>query len=84
VLFKTPWLGFVSTKNEGSIQNDNLPQPAFLDVMKMPSVAQDSHFIFNGFANGWMLDPAKVCKETNACVRRADGKLTMDLVIGFV
>lgn len=77
-------LGFVSAKNEGSIQNDNLPKPAFLDVMKMPSVAEDSHFIANGFANGWILDPEKVCKEPNACIRGVDGKLTMDLVIEFM
>lgn len=43
-------------------------------------MAEVSHTI----ANGWVLDPAKVCKEPNACVRGADGKLTMDMVIEFV
>jgi hypothetical protein len=52
--------------------------------MTMPSVAQDIHFIANGFANGWMLDPENVCKEPNACIRGVDGKLTMDLVIEFM
>lgn len=77
-------LGFVSAKNGGSIQNDNLPASAFLDVLKMPSVAEGSHTIANGFANGWTLDPSMVCKAPNACVREADGKLTMDMVIEFV
>lgn len=81
---KTRSLGFVSAKIEGTIQNDNLPKPSFLNVLKMPSMAEDNHHVVNGFANGWMLDPAKVCKAPNACVHEGDGRLTMDLVIEFI
>jgi len=47
--------------------------------------AVDSHFPLNGYANGWYVDPAKLCASgRGGCTHRADGSYDIELVAEFV
>lgn len=63
---------FISKSNFGSIQNDNLK---YLNENNADQNKQDgiSHFVANGYANGWLLDIDQICKNENSCQKNPDG-----------
>ena len=77
-------LRFISARNQGTIQNDNLPDISLIGMLMAPTINGSRHVTTNGFANGWMIDPSSLCKRVNACVRSADGKISIDLMIEFL
>lgn len=46
--------------------------------------AGELHIVANGYANGWVVDPQKICKnEKNICSRNEDGSYNLHLLVEF-
>ncbi len=63
-------ISFVSKNFQGTIQNDNLPDGYFWETwFKNPISEEDNHLMVNGYANSWIIDVEKMCKDNpNFCV----------------
>jgi 2-polyprenyl-3-methyl-5-hydroxy-6-metoxy-1,4-benzoquinol methylase len=76
--------GFISKNYGGTIQNDNLQSGHFYDVIfKKPAIDESSHFMANGYANGWIISPEKLCQENAGCVKNKDGSYDFEIVSEF-
>jgi len=78
-------IDFVSKKIYGTIQNDNLPNgPIFETWLKRPIENNKNHFMVNGYANSWIIDPKKICiQHSTACIRNSDGSFDFEIVVEF-
>jgi 2-polyprenyl-3-methyl-5-hydroxy-6-metoxy-1,4-benzoquinol methylase len=75
---------FISKDYGGTIQNDNLQGGHFYDViLKNPVVGEDSHFVANGYANGWIISLDKLCRNNSNCVKNKDGSYDFEIVSEF-
>lgn len=77
-------LRFISQRNQGTIQNDNLPDLSLRELLAAPTVINFQHIIANGFANGWIIDPANVCSQSLSCQSDTSGNHTIDFLLEFV
>lgn len=72
--FSMQWRLEPGGKNAGS----------WLPMAKAASLPGADHVRFNGFMNGWYIDPAAMCRANSArCVRNANGSYNIDLVMEF-
>lgn len=74
---------YISKKNRNSIQNNNLVQPNFLEVLFTKPIPSKHHFVANGFSNGWIIKPEEVCKVSKNCLVNRDGSYDMEIVIEY-
>jgi hypothetical protein len=75
---------FISKNFQGTIQNDNLPSGNFWETwLKKPIADEKSHLKANGYANSWIIDPAKTCKNNNNCSINPDGSYEMEFIVEF-
>jgi hypothetical protein len=87
-------IDFISKNLKGTIQNDNLPDGGLFETLGAPSIEEKDHMMANGYANSWILSPAKICqgkgtdgkpdgKENGFCIKNPDGTYDLELVIEF-
>ncbi|MDO8515120.1 MAG: hypothetical protein Q7S14_01345 [bacterium] len=55
---------FVSKNFQGTIQNDNLPTGQIWETWFKTPMPEETHQLVNGYANSWLIDPAKTCAKT--------------------
>ncbi|KKS96085.1 MAG: hypothetical protein UV73_C0012G0113 [Candidatus Gottesmanbacteria bacterium GW2011_GWA2_43_14] len=46
-------------------------------------VPDDTHLMVNGYANSWIIDPEKICKNNGFCKINDDGSYDLEMVIEF-
>jgi len=76
-------VAFVSKNIQGTIQNDNLANGPISETWLKTPLSETSHFTVNGYANSWIIDPAKICSDDNKCIKNSDGTFDMELVVEF-
>jgi len=74
---------FISKDFKGTIQNNNLPSGHFYETWLKKNITEVTHFTVNGYANGWVVDVAKLCAESQVCRQNDDGTFDMELIIEF-
>lgn len=86
---KYPWqkgsasLGFISKNQNGTIINNNLSDGDFFETWSNKAMlSNDTHFIANGYANGWQVDPKAIC-ENELCKKNDDGTYDFEIVIEY-
>ena len=75
---------FVSKNFKGTIQNDNLTNGPFIETLLMKPL-HEPHLQVNGYANGWLVNPAKLCLaalESRMC-KEDYGKYDFELLVEF-
>lgn len=82
---QTYQVAHVTKKIGNSIQNDNLPDGSFWETWFLPALDNaKSHFLVNGYANGWIVDPEVVRQVSPQSVTLGpDGKYRIELVIQY-
>lgn len=73
---------FVSKNFAGTIQNDNLTNGNPLETWGAKQISQKDHFVINGYANAWEIDPKSFC-DSNICRDNPDGSQDFQIVIEF-
>lgn len=76
---------FISKDFQGTVQNDNLPQGNFWETwFKSPLYDNTTHAVVNGYANSWVIDTEKMCRENPiTCYRNPDGTYEFEFVVEF-
>ncbi len=75
---------FISKNFQDTIQNNNLPSGFFWETWFKKPLAEDSHLTANGYANAWLIETAKLCRENlSACIKNSDGTYDLELVVEF-
>jgi hypothetical protein len=75
----------ISANFFGTVQNDNLARPGFISrLTRSRAVEGIDHFKINGFANGWIIDPIKMCQDGVSCQKEADGSFDLSFSVGFI
>jgi len=80
-------IDFISKNFQGTVQNDNLPagrlwENWFYDPIKIGG----DHLMANGYANSWIIDTDKLCRQSFApspCAKNPDGTYDFELVVDF-
>lgn len=75
-------IDFISKNFQDTIQNDNLDNGMFYETWLKTPIEDGNHLMANGYANSWIIDPVKLCKE-NKCTKNLDGSYEFELVIEF-
>ncbi|MEK7066430.1 MAG: hypothetical protein AAB965_02550, partial [Patescibacteria group bacterium] len=44
---------------------------------------ENQHLVANHFANGWLVDPRKICQSSQLCVQNPDGSYNLKIIIEF-
>lgn len=74
---------YISKEINGSVQNDNLDTGKFFDnIFQFPVVAEDNHYVSNGYSNSWLIDPQKICSQNSNCTIK-DNSYTFGLTVYF-
>lgn len=73
---------FISKSFNKTIQNDNLAKGEFYENWFQPSVGD--HIKVNGYANSWIINPEKLCNDSNKCTKNADGSYDTELTVEFL
>ena len=76
-------IAFISKDFKSTIQNNNLPSGHLYETWLKKNIAEATHFTVNGYANGWVVDVAKLCAESQVCRQNDDGTFDMELIIEF-
>jgi hypothetical protein len=79
-------LDFVSKTFQGTIQNNNLPSGEFYETWLsklVKPIEEKYHIPINGYANSWIIDPARICSEKEFCIRNSDGSYDLEIVLEF-
>lgn len=58
-------IDYISKKMYSTIQNDNLPNISSSDTSS--ALPNTTHFKVNGYANGWIVEPQKLCQKIQNC-----------------
>jgi hypothetical protein len=74
---------FVSKQHQGAIQNDYLPDGSVQETWLSEPIPEYWHIKVNGYANGWVIDVAKICSGQGTCYRNEDGSFDMEIVMEF-
>lgn len=74
---------FISKQQLGAIQNDNLPDGSLMETWHMQPLPEERHLKINGYANGWLIDVAQLCSDSQACHRNDDGSFEVEFVMEF-
>jgi hypothetical protein len=66
-----------------SVENNSLPNIKWSDrFSQLNEVPTDHHVLLNGYANGWIVNPSKLCKVSAKCQETENG-YDFDLLIVF-
>lgn len=65
------------------IYNNNLPNGSVLDTFTGKDIGNNNHLKANGYANSWLIEPIKICNNTNFCHKNSDGTYDMELILEF-
>ncbi|MFA4880053.1 MAG: hypothetical protein WC650_00315 [Candidatus Doudnabacteria bacterium] len=76
-------IAFISKNYQDTIQNENLKGGPFWETWGRKPLAQDQHFIVNGYANSWWLDVQKICEQPSNCIKNQDGSYDFALTVEF-
>ena len=76
-------IAFISKDFKSTIQNNNLPSGHLYETWLRKNITEVTHFTVNGYANGWVVDVAKLCAESQVCRQNDDGTFDMELIIEF-
>ena len=76
-------IAFISKDFKGTIQNNNLPSGQFYETWLKKSIPEATHFTVNGYANGWVVDVAKLCAKAQVCRQNDNGTFEFELIIEF-
>lgn len=74
-------IGFVSRNNYGTIQNENLSDGLIWENWAKKEI-DANHFIANGYANGWLVNPDSICQR-HYCLENSDGSVDLTLTLEF-
>lgn len=75
---------YISQKIAGTLQNDNLAIGNWYDIFASKVIVkEDRHFVANGYANSWIIDPVKICSALTNCYRNLEGGYNFEMVIAF-
>jgi hypothetical protein len=75
---------FISKNFQGTIQNNNLPTGEIYETWFMkPIENNENHLLANGYANSWIINPAKLCRQDNKCIKNKDGSYDFEIVVEF-
>ena len=53
------------------------------DFWTLSTVDNKDHFRASGYANGWTIDPKKICDSNRFCIKNSDGSYDISLKIEF-
>ncbi|MFA5184153.1 MAG: alpha-(1-_3)-arabinofuranosyltransferase family protein [Patescibacteria group bacterium] len=73
---------FISNNNQGTIQNENIYDGRFYDLMFRKPVLNDEHFIMNGFANSWWVDVGEL-EQQGLIKKKIDGTYDFSVYVEF-
>ena len=73
-------VNYVSKNYRGSIQNDNLVAPRFMQ--KKVEIDASNHFVANGYSNGWIINPKDLCTRIQ-CKKNDDGSVNIAITLEF-
>ncbi len=76
-------IAFISKDFKNTIQNNNLPDGHLYETWFKKNIGEATHFTANGYANGWVVDVAALCGESQVCRQNVDGTFDMELIIEF-
>lgn len=78
---------FISKNFGNTIQNDNLSENysflSWLPLQKNKLIPDANHFIANGYANSWIIEPQKICRQTDFCQRNTNNSYDIEMTIEF-
>lgn len=77
---------FISKNFNGTIQNNNLGNGEVYETWLFNEalmVPKNMHFLVNDNANSWIIDPQKLCSNSNFCLPEPNGTYTLEFVIEF-
>lgn len=74
---------FISKSFNKTIQNNNLDNGSVTETWFRNSIDDENHLEANGYANSWVIDPAKICSGNSKCMQNADGSYDIELVVEF-
>jgi hypothetical protein len=70
---------YISRALAGSVQNDNLPLPRDGEPWLDSPLPETDHFLANGFANGWVIDPEAI----PGAVQNSQGGYDLEIVLEY-
>lgn len=77
-------IGFISRDIYGTLQNDNLPDGNIFETwLTRPIDDNANHLMANGYANSWVIDPYKSCKNNKLCIKNPDGTYDFEMIVEF-
>ena len=53
--------------SSGTVQNDDLPRGSLYETWSIKPLDEKNHFMVNGYANGWLIDPETACDNKINC-----------------
>jgi hypothetical protein len=76
---------YISKNIQDTIQNNNLPDGSFIETLFKKPIDASMHFLVNGYANSWILDPILFCEgnKDNLCKKNADGTYDFEVIVEF-
>jgi hypothetical protein len=76
---------FISKNIQDTIQNNNLPNGCIIETLFTKPIDTSMHFLVNGYANSWILDPVLFCEgnNDNLCKINEDGTYDFEMIIEF-
>lgn len=78
------YINFISKNFQDTIQNDNLHSGEIYETWFIkPIEHNENHIIVNGYANSWIIDPAKLCSQNDKCIKNTDGSYDFEMVVEF-
>ena len=76
-------IDFISKNYQGTIQNNNLNSGKVYDTWFKTPIPEENHMVVNGYANGWVVDPKKICSDNTKCLRNPDGTYDLEFIMEF-
>ena len=77
-------IDYISRRNNGAIQNDNLPSPTLRELLCAHTVSSTKHSVVNRYVNAWYVQPESICPGHTNCGQNAGSTGTLDLIIEFI
>jgi hypothetical protein len=73
------------TLHKGSVlMSGDVEYKNYSSWLNNEAIKNTSHILANGYANGWIVDPVMVCKESpQSCTKNPDGSYDISLIIEF-
>ena len=79
-------IDFVSKNFQDTIQNDNLSNGTIWETwFSKDQLSDTNHLMVNSYANSWLIDISKICKNDGLCLKNNDdSSYDFELIIEFL